>query len=170
MDSFATTNPTTILHEDFLLFVIILIGYTVVSWLLFVAYYGLLTASDETGPTVRSRIASLVVHSIGVVLLLTVAFVLGYTVWHGFRAVIHLNFFTQDLRSTGPLDPLTKGGVLHAMVGTLIEVGIALGVSVPLALLAAVFLHEVPGRFARFVRTVVEAMTALPVRNIAGAA
>jgi phosphate transport system permease protein len=138
------------------------LGYTVVSWVLFVACYGLLTAADETGPTVRSRIASLVVHSIGVVLLLTVAFVLGYTVWHGFHAVIHLNFFTQDLRSTGPLDPLTKGGVLHAMVGTLIEVGIALGVSVPLALLAAVFLHEVPGRFARFVRTVVEAMTALP--------
>ena len=139
-----------------------LLGYTVVSWLLFVGCYALLSASDESGPTVRSRVASLVVHSIGVVLLLTVAFVLGYTVWHGFRAVVHLNFFTQDLRSTGPLDPLTKGGVLHAMVGTLIEVGIALGVSVPLALLAAVFLHEVPGRFSRFVRTVVEAMTALP--------
>jgi phosphate transport system permease protein len=139
-----------------------LLGYVVVSWLLFVAYYALLTGFDETGPTVRSRIASLVVHSIGVVLLCAVAFVIGYTAWHGFSAVIHLNFFTQDLRSTGPLDPLTKGGVVHAMVGTLIEVGIALGVAVPLALLAAVFLHEIPGRFSRFVRTVVEAMTALP--------
>ena len=138
------------------------LGYTVVSWVLFVACYALLTAFDESGPTVRSRLASLVVHSIGVVLLLTVAFVIGYTVWHGFGALVHANFFTQDLRSTGPLDPLTKGGVLHAMVGTLIEVGIALGVAVPLALVAAVFLHEVPGRFARFVRTVVEAMTALP--------
>ncbi len=139
-----------------------LLGYVVVSWLLFVAYYALLAGFDETGPTVRSRIASLVVHSIGVVLLSTVAFVIGYTIFHGFHAVIHLNFFTQDLRSTGPLDPLTKGGVLHAIVGTLIEVGIALGVAVPLALLAAVFLHEVPGRFSRFVRTVVDAMTALP--------
>jgi phosphate transport system permease protein len=139
-----------------------LLGYVVVSWLLFVACYALLTAFDETGPTVRSRIASLVVHSIGVVLLSAVAFVVGYTFWRGFRAMIHLNFYTQDQRSTGPLDPLTKGGVLHAMVGTLIEVGIALGVAVPLALLAAVFLHEIPGRFSRFVRTVVEAMTALP--------
>src|SRR5262249_10900760 len=41
-------------------------------------------------------------------------------------------------------------------------VGIALGFAVPLGLLGAVFLHEVPGRFSRFVRTVVEAMTALP--------
>jgi phosphate transport system permease protein len=138
------------------------LGYTVVSWLLFVLYYALLTGFDESGPTVRSRIASLIVHSIGVMLLLAVAFIIGYTVWHGFRAMIHLNFFTQDLRSTGPLDPLTKGGVLHGIVGTLIEVGIALGAAVPLALVAAVFLHEVPGRFARFVRTVVEAMTALP--------
>ena len=139
-----------------------LLGYVVVSWVLFVVYYALLTGFDEAGPIVRSRIASLVVHSIGVVLLSAVAFVIGYTVWHGFGAMIHLNFFTQDLRSTGPLDPLTKGGVLHAMVGTLVEVGIALAVAVPLAFLAAVFLHEIPGRFSRFVRTVVEAMTALP--------
>jgi phosphate transport system permease protein len=139
-----------------------LLGYVVVSWVLFVACYTMVTAFDESGPTVRSRVASLVVHSIGALLLVVVAFVIGYTVWRGFSALIHVNFYTEDLRSTGPLDPLTKGGVVHAMVGTLLEVGIALGVSVPLALLAAVFLHEVPGRFARFVRTVVEAMTALP--------
>src|SRR5262249_24198703 len=79
-----------------------LLGYTVVSWLLFVAFYALLTRFDETGPTVRSRIASLIVHSIGLVLLITVVFVIGYTFWHGFSAMVHLNFFTQDLRSTGP--------------------------------------------------------------------
>ena len=62
---------------------------------------------------------------------------------------MHLNFYTQDLHSTGPFDPLTKGGVLHAIVGTLIEVGIAMAIAVPLGLLAAVFLNEVPGPLNR---------------------
>jgi phosphate transport system permease protein len=75
---------------------------------------------------------------------------------------VHANFYTKDLRTTGPLDPVTKGGVIHAIVGTLIEVGIAMSISVPLGLLTAVFMNEVPGALSRFVRTVIEAMTALP--------
>ena len=39
----------------------------------------------------------------------------------------HLNFFTQDMAGVRPTAPLTQGGVLHAIVGTLIEVGIAVG-------------------------------------------
>jgi phosphate transport system permease protein len=76
--------------------------------------------------------------------------------------MVHLNFYTQDLRDAGPLDPLTVGGILHAAVGTLIEIGITLVIAVPLGLLGAVFLHEVTGPFSRLVRTLVEAMTALP--------
>lgn len=66
------------------------------------------------------------------------------------------------MSGTGPLDPLTQGGALHAIVGTLEQIAIALLVTVPLGLACAVFLNEVPGRYARFVRTIVEAMTALP--------
>jgi phosphate transport system permease protein len=47
-------------------------------------------------------------------------------------------------------------------VGSLIEVGIAVAVSLPLGLATAVFMTEVGGRLARVVRTVVESMTALP--------
>ncbi|HEY2794027.1 MAG TPA: phosphate ABC transporter, permease protein PstA, partial [Micromonosporaceae bacterium] len=138
------------------------LGYVVVTWLLFVIFYTVLVSFDENRPTVKDRLASVVVHSLGLVLLSALIFIIVYTVVHGWRALIHSNFYTQDLRSTGPLDPLTKGGIDHAIVGTLIEVGIALAIAVPLGLLGAVFLHEVPGRFSRFVRTVVEAMTALP--------
>jgi phosphate transport system permease protein len=52
--------------------------------------------------------------------------------------------------------------VLHGIAGTLIEIGIALAITVPTGLTCAVFLNEFPGRYARVVRTVVEAMTALP--------
>ncbi len=131
------------------------VGYVIVTWLFFVLLYALLVSFDEDGPTVRDRVASVVVPSLGLVLLAAVVFVVVYTVVKAWHALWHLNFYTQDLGRTLATDPLTKGGVLHAIVGTLIEVGIALAVSVPLGLLAAVFLHEVPGRFSRFVRTVV---------------
>jgi phosphate transport system permease protein len=139
-----------------------ILGYVVVSWLLFVLIYAVLISFDENRPTMRDRVVAVIVHSLAALVILTLFFILGYTFFRGFRALIHVNFYTQDLRSTSPTDPLTKGGMLHALVGTLIELGIAIGVAVPLGLLAAVFLREVPGRFSRFVRTVVEAMTALP--------
>ncbi|MDQ7911139.1 phosphate ABC transporter permease PstA [Phytohabitans sp. ZYX-F-186] len=138
------------------------LGFVVASWLLFVATYALLVSFDEDRPAMWDRVSSVVVHSIAVVLFGVLAYIFVYTGWRGFRALLHLNFFTQDMRNAGPLDPLTVGGVKHAIVGTLIELGIALAVSVPLGLLGGVFLHEIPGRFSRFVRTVVEAMTALP--------
>ncbi len=50
----------------------------------------------------------------------------------------------------------------NAIVGTLQQIAIALLVTVPLGLTCAVFMSEVPGKFASFTRTVVEAMTALP--------
>jgi phosphate transport system permease protein len=139
-----------------------LIGYIVVTWCLFVLFYAVLLSFDENGPTVRERVVSVVVHSLAALVLVALAYVLFYTFYRGWRALVHLNFFTQDLRSTGPLDPLTKGGAIHAVVGTLTEVAIAMGIAVPLGLLTAVFMNEVPGPLARFVRTVVEAMTALP--------
>ena len=44
----------------------------------------------------------------------------------------HLNFFTHDLSRAGPLDPLTMGGVLHAIAGTLFMIALAVILTVPL--------------------------------------
>jgi phosphate transport system permease protein len=137
-------------------------GYVVVSWCLFVLIYAMLVSLDNNRLTMRDRISAVMTHSLAAVVVLALVYIILYTVFRGAKALIHVNFYTQDLHATSPLDPLTKGGVLHAIVGTLIEVGIAMGISVPLGLLAAVFLNEVPGRLNRLVRTVVDAMTALP--------
>ncbi|MFI0940626.1 phosphate ABC transporter permease PstA [Streptomyces sp. NPDC021020] len=138
------------------------LGFVVFAYALFLALYALLVSFDEDGPAVRDRIASVIVQSLALLLLTALAFVIVYTLWSGRQALPHTNFFTQDMRSAGPLDPLTVGGIRHAILGTLIQIGIALVLTVPAGLLCAVFLNEVPGRYARFVRTVVEAMTALP--------
>ena len=138
------------------------LGFVVVSWVLFVGIYTLLIGFDETGPTVRDRVAAVVVQSLAFLVLLALVTVIGTTVWRGRSALAHLGFYLQDLSDTGPLDPLTMGGIGHAIVGTLEQIAIGLAISVPLGVSCAVFLSEVPGRFARFVRTISEAMTALP--------
>lgn len=157
----AATATTGLLWTQFSPFTGV-VGYVVTSWVLFVVTYALLVSFDEDRPTMWNRIAAAVVVSLFALLLAGLAFVIGYTFLRGWHAMVHTNFYTQDLRSAGPLDPLTVGGIKHAIIGTLIEIGITLAIAVPLGLLGAVFLHEIPGRFSRFVRTVVEAMTALP--------
>ncbi|MEY9962018.1 phosphate ABC transporter permease subunit PstA/phosphate ABC transporter phosphate-binding protein [Streptacidiphilus sp. MAP12-16] len=138
------------------------LGFTVTTWLIFLGLYGLLVAQDENGLAVRDRLAAAVIHSIAALVLLALFFTIGFTLYKGAQALPHRNFYTQDMSGASSLTPLTTGGVLHAVVGTLEQIGIALLITVPLGVSCAVFLTEVPGRFARFVRTIVEAMTALP--------
>jgi phosphate transport system permease protein len=138
------------------------VGFVVTAYLLFLGLYGLLVAQDEDGPAVRDRLMSALIHSLAVLMMSALVFVVVYTLWEGRDALRHLNFFTEDMVHAGPLEPLTVGGIRHAVFGTLIQIGIALVITIPVGLLCAVFLNEVPGRFARFVRTIVEAMTALP--------
>ncbi len=138
------------------------LGFIVIAYVLFLLLFGLLTAFDENRPTVRDRLAAVVMHSLAFLMLLALFSVVIYTVGRGVEPLAFANFYTQDMSNAGPLDDLDQGGVLHAIVGTLIMIGIALILTVPLGILTAIFLTEYPGRFARFVRTVVEAMTALP--------
>ena len=138
------------------------LGFVLISYGFFLLFFGILTAFDENRPTVRDRLASVVMHSLAFMLLLALFSVVVYTTLRGLEPLGYLNFFTEDMSNAGPLDGLDRGGVLHAVVGTLIMITIALILTVPLGILTAVFLTEYPGRFSRFVRTVVEAMTALP--------
>jgi phosphate transport system permease protein len=139
-----------------------ILGFVIATWCLFVFYYAVLVSFSEDRQTVRDRLSAVVVQSLAALVFAALFFVIIYTLVRAFPALRHLNFYTQDGRAGSPLTPLTQSGGLHAVVGTLIELGIALGISVPFGLLAAVFVNEVPGRYARFIRTVVDAMTAMP--------
>lgn len=120
------------------------------------------TAMTGSATEVRDRIAAAVITSgaglVGFALLTTIVF----TLQRGWQPLLHLNFLVDDMAGVGPRDPFTRGGIAHAIVGSLIEIGIAIAITVPLGIGTAVFMTEVGGRLARVVRTVVEAMTALP--------
>lgn len=138
------------------------IGAVVVWYVVFLAFYALAVRIGHEGPAVRDKLAAVAMHTFALLLLATLGLVIGYTLFKGWEALPHLNFFTQDMRNAGPLDGIDVGGILHAIVGTLIMISIALLVTIPLGITCAVFLSEMPGRFSLFVRTITEAMTALP--------
>ena len=111
---------------------------------------------------VRDRIAATIITVGAVIVFSVLVSAVVFVVMRGWRPLMHLNFYTHDMSGVGPKDPFDKGGVLHAIVGSLIQIGIAVAIALPLGIGTAIFMSEVGGKFARVVRTVVEAMTALP--------
>lgn len=139
-----------------------IIGWLVVSFLGFLGIYAVMSSLRADRLAVSERIMTALFYSAGVLLLGALFFVIVFTVIRGLPAITNANFFVETMKLAGPLDPLTMGGIAHAIVGTLIQIGIALAITIPLGITTAVFLNEVGGPFARFVRTISDAMTALP--------
>ena len=139
-----------------------LVGFFVCWYLTFVLVYVGVTSLGSPRTVVVDRIVSAVVHAAAALTGLALAWAVTFPFFKGYHALFHINFLTQDQHGVGPQDAYSHGGVLHAIVGTLIEIVFAVAVALPLGVGAAVFMSEVGGRLAWLVRTVVEAMTALP--------
>lgn len=132
-------------------------------WVLtFLVLQTALTLLTNPRPIVVDRLMASTVTVGAFIIGVALASAVIYTVVRGAASLAHLNFFTQDMAGVRPTDPLTRGGILHAIVGSIIEMGIAVIITVPLGIGTAVYMAEVGGKFSTMVRTVVEAMTALP--------
>ena len=136
--------------------------FTAVTVVVGIMLIAVITAIDSGWPEVADRIVTTVITLaaalVGLALVSTVLFIFA----KGYKPLLHVNTFFDDMAGVGPRDPLDRGGVAHAIVGSLIEVGIALMVALPLGIGTAIYMTEIGGKFARVVRTIVEAMTALP--------
>ena len=137
-------------------------GFWLCWYLLFALIY--LAVAGLTWPrlVVRNKIMAVLFSSGGIFACAVVFEQIGYSAIEGLPAVRHLSFWTSTMAFSGPLTPLTDGGILHAAVGSVEQIGLATAASVPLGIAAALFLTEVGGRLERPVRTIVNAMTALP--------
>jgi phosphate transport system permease protein len=138
------------------------LGFWLCCYGVFLVLYAAITAMLSGRRVVSDRMAAVAAVSAGVFALVVIGGQIIYIAVSGWPAVTHLNFWTQTMASVGQLDPLTKGGVVHGMVGSLEQLGIATLVAVPLGILAAVYLAEVGGILAHPVRVIVTAMTGLP--------
>lgn len=75
---------------------------------------------------------------------------------------IHFGMFTNDMTQASVNDPVQAGGLLHALVGTILMVGGSLIVSFPIGLLTALYLTEIRGKLARPIKFLVQAMSGVP--------
>jgi phosphate transport system permease protein len=139
-----------------------LLGFILSWYVLFLALYAAISRIGNPRPVVADRIAGAAVRGGAFVVGLALATTVVFTFWKGLPALIHWNFYFETMGGVGPTAPLTKGGVLHAIVGSVIELGIAIVVALPLGIATAIYMTEVRGRLSTIVRTVIEAMTALP--------
>ena len=137
-------------------------GFVVVTYGLFLAVYAFLVSLTEERPAVVDKVMAALMTTAAAVALFALVTVIVFTFVKGYTALVKTNLYTEDMKTTGPADPLSQGGIVHALVGTLVIIGLALVLTVPLGLACAVFLNETRSRAGRLVRTVVDAMTALP--------
>lgn len=71
-------------------------------------------------------------------------------------------FLSQNNEYISPSTPLGYGGVGHAVLGTVLIVGISALIAVPLGVMTAVYITEVRGRAVPYVRFFVQAMSGVP--------
>ena len=138
------------------------LGFVFVAFVLFLGTYAVLVSMTEEPPVVVDRVVTALLASATALGGLALVSVIAFTLWRGRAALTKVNLYWQDMSEAGPLDPLSQGGIAHAIVGTLIIISIAIVLTVPLGLTCAVFINETRSRIGAVVRTVVDAMTALP--------
>jgi phosphate transport system permease protein len=125
-----------------------IVGQTSVSWIV----EGRRRAADRLATSV------LVICTIAAVAPLVA--VLGFTIVKGIH-VLNAHFLTRSMRGVAEED--VDGGVHHAIIGTLEQVGLASLMAVPFGIFVAIYLVEYSsGRFGRLVRFFVDVMTGLP--------
>ncbi|MFB7029401.1 MULTISPECIES: phosphate ABC transporter permease PstA [unclassified Streptomyces] len=136
------------------------VQWGLISALLFVLVTYALTSKVEGSRQAKDRVATSLVwvcFVLAVVPLLSLAWV---TISKGV-AVLDGYFLTHSMN--GVLDAEAGGGVYHALLGTIEQVGIATLIAAPIGLLTAVYLVEYGGgKLAQAVTFFVDVMTGIP--------
>jgi phosphate transport system permease protein len=106
----------------------------------------------------KNRAFTIFLWSCGVLALLPLAFITSYVVAKGLPA-LGIDFFIKEPVAPGQ----TGGGIVQSFVGTGLIVGMAIAFSVPLGVLAAIYLSEYGrGKLASAVRFVAEILLSTP--------
>jgi phosphate transport system permease protein len=136
-----------------------LLGTGVWWYVIFLVAYYLLQRDRASSEVGVDRLVTVVIWSAGIAVVAVLTWMLAFVVIRGYHR-LSVSFFTQDMAKVGPLDP--GGGVRAAIIGSVEQVGLATLVVVPLAILTAVYLHELRGRLAGVVRFAINALAGLP--------
>ena len=131
------------------------------TYVTFLVIFGAVTHERLGWLVAKDRIMTVIVVSGAFAVLVPLVLLVGYIIVEGLKA-LRITFFFKDQTGITPILPATAGGGSHAIVGTILQVGLALVWSLPLGIAAAVFLNESRSKWRRPVRIFVDAMSGLP--------
>jgi len=104
-------------------------------------------------------LARAVIYLTAVLALVPLGLVLWYTIVRGLPAVTHLEFFTNVERPPG----IPGGGIAHAIWGTVIMVGLASLLAIPVGVVGGIHLAEYGrGRLANWIRLASDVLVGAP--------
>ncbi|WP_329120501.1 phosphate ABC transporter permease PstA [Streptomyces sp. NBC_01465] len=136
------------------------VQWGLIAALLFVVITYAASTAVEGKRQAKDRIATSLVWVCFILAVVPLASLVWETVSRGTK-VLDVNFLTHSMAGIASFGP--GGGVYHALIGTLEQVGIATLISVPIGLLTAVYLVEYgKGALARAVTFFVDVMTGIP--------
>ncbi|MDX3853228.1 phosphate ABC transporter permease PstA [Streptomyces sp. AK02-01A] len=136
------------------------VQWGLIAVIAFVAVSYIVTSVVENKRQAKDRLATSIVWVCFVLAVIPLFSLLFTTISRGVK-VLDPYFLSHSMASVLSTQP--GGGVYHALVGTLEQVGIATVISVPIGLLTAVYLVEYgKGALARAVTFFVDVMTGIP--------
>jgi phosphate transport system permease protein len=113
------------------------------------------------GRKVKNGIATVLIGAAFVIAMIPLVWVLGTTLVKGLPALLSPEWWTSSQRNIGVFDD--GGGMLHALVGTVVQASIAAAIAVPIGVFAGILLVEYPGnRLLKPVSFMTDVLTGIP--------
>jgi phosphate transport system permease protein len=139
-------------------------GFLICWYFAFLAVYWLVVSKLTERQAATDRVVTVVMFTGAAIVIGAVIFIIVYVAEKAIPSIHWGALFTKTQKGFEPAEPdaLAHVGVLHAIVGTIEQVGIAALIGVPVAVASAVLLNEVRGWGTRLIRTVITAMSGLP--------
>ncbi|HEY6425466.1 MAG TPA: phosphate ABC transporter permease PstA [Pseudonocardiaceae bacterium] len=135
-------------------------AFVIVAALLYVVVQTAVSGAVEGWRRAKDRLVTSLLVACTFAAVLPLVSVLGITIVKGW-AVLSESFLTHTMRGVAEQD--ASGGIYHAIIGTLEQVGLATLMAVPFGLLVAIYLVEYSSpRFGAVVSLFVDVMTGLP--------
>ncbi|MCD2186209.1 phosphate ABC transporter permease PstA [Actinomycetospora soli] len=115
----------------------------------------------STARKIKDRLATVLVSLAFLIAVIPLVWLLVSVLIKGFPAIVSADWWTRSLSGVTPDE--VRGGVYHAIVGTLVQAVISGVIAVPVGILAAVYLVEYGrGRLAKTTSFMVDILSGVP--------
>lgn len=137
------------------------LAYFVVFFIFYMAFTSGFQLYSRGSASAKDAVVNSIVAIGAAVTVLPIASILFTVIQKGMPG-ISFGLFTHDMALATPTDPLSNGGLLHAITGTITLVLMALIISMPIGILTALYLTEIKGLLTKPIRFLVQAMSGVP--------